>query len=114
MQSMKAARVPIGWRVYTFHGENLIGVADGFNHIGELAIRREDGSFKYAGPRSSVKVAEPAAGQPQPLENANGKTDADFVLDELRQGPRTTGELLRASFEKRGCGLTVHSRVADL
>lgn len=42
-------------------------------------------------------------------------TDADFLLALLSDGkPRTTNEILAASFAERGVGLTVHSRAADL
>lgn len=41
-------------------------------------------------------------------------TDADFVIQQLRHGPRSTNDLLRASFDQRSVGLTVHSRIADL
>jgi hypothetical protein len=40
--------------------------------------------------------------------------DAEFVLAQLQQGPRTTMELIDASREERGFGLTPHSRVAEL
>lgn len=41
-------------------------------------------------------------------------TDVEFCLKLLRRGPHTTNEILRASFAERGCGLTVHSRIANL
>ena len=41
-------------------------------------------------------------------------TDADFVLEELREGPCTTMELIHRSQAVRGFGLTPHSRVAEL
>ncbi len=41
-------------------------------------------------------------------------TDCDFVLAMLEQGPATTMMLIRQSINARGCGLTPHSRVADL
>ena len=40
--------------------------------------------------------------------------DADFLLSVLERGPATTNEILQASFAERGCGLTVHSRAAEL
>jgi hypothetical protein len=43
------------------------------------------------------------------------ETDADFLLRCLSDGqPHTLNELLARSFAERGCGLTVHSRAADL
>lgn len=42
-------------------------------------------------------------------------TDCEFLLAILQDGrPHTQHELLRLSFESRGCGLTIHSRIADL
>lgn len=41
-------------------------------------------------------------------------TDAEFLLAELEAGPRTTMQLITESIRTRGCGLTPHSRVADL
>lgn len=42
-------------------------------------------------------------------------TDCDFLLDVLSDGmPHSLNDVLRRSFTERGCGLTVHSRVADL
>ena len=43
------------------------------------------------------------------------RTDCDFLLDVLSDNlPHSLNEILRRSFTERGCGLTVHSRVADL
>ena len=43
------------------------------------------------------------------------KTDAPFLLGVLADGrPHTLNEILQASFAERGCGITVHSRAADL
>jgi hypothetical protein len=42
-------------------------------------------------------------------------TDAAFILSVLEDGEKhTQADLLRRSFTERGCGLTVHSRIADL
>lgn len=41
-------------------------------------------------------------------------TDAAFMLRQLRAGPRTTMEIIQASYAERRCGLTPHSRAADL
>ena len=41
-------------------------------------------------------------------------TDAAFMLRALRRGPATTMELIQASYAERRCGLTPHSRAADL
>lgn len=42
-------------------------------------------------------------------------TDAEFILSVLEDGEEhSQADLLRRSFQERGCGLTVHSRVADL
>jgi hypothetical protein len=42
-------------------------------------------------------------------------TDCAFLLEQLADGrEHTLTDLLRASIEKRGHGLTVHSRVSDL
>ena len=42
-------------------------------------------------------------------------TDVDFLLSVLSDGePHTNDELLRRSIAERGCGLMIHSRVADL
>jgi hypothetical protein len=42
-------------------------------------------------------------------------TDCEFLLDVLKDHQwHSTSELLRYSIEERGCGLTVHSRVAQL
>lgn len=42
-------------------------------------------------------------------------TDCEFLLAVLQDGrPHTQAELLKLSLESRGCGLTIHSRVADL
>jgi hypothetical protein len=42
-------------------------------------------------------------------------TDADFLLSVLADGrAHTLNEILQRSFKERGCGLTVHSRAADL
>ena len=41
-------------------------------------------------------------------------TDAAFMLRCLRRGPATTMELIQASYAERRCGLTPHSRAADL
>ena len=42
-------------------------------------------------------------------------TDCDFLYDVLSDNrPHSLNEILRRSFAERGCGLTVHSRVADL
>jgi hypothetical protein len=42
-------------------------------------------------------------------------TDAQFILSVLEDGQKhSQADLLRRSFEERGCGLTVHSRIADL
>jgi hypothetical protein len=43
------------------------------------------------------------------------KTDADFLLDVLRDGEwHSLNEILARSFRERGCALTVHSRASDL
>jgi len=43
------------------------------------------------------------------------ETDAAFLLRVLSDGrPHSLNEILQASFAERGCGLTVHSRAADL
>lgn len=43
------------------------------------------------------------------------ETDAAFLLRCLSDGkPHTLNELIGRSFVERGCGLTVHSRAADL
>ena len=43
------------------------------------------------------------------------ETDADFLLRVLRDGkPHNLNEILQRSFRERGCGLTVHSRAAEL
>lgn len=42
-------------------------------------------------------------------------TDKAWLLNLLSDGvPRTLNEILRRSFDDRGCGLTVHSRISDL
>lgn len=42
-------------------------------------------------------------------------TDADFLHHILSDGqPHSLNEILQRSFNERGCGLTVHSRAADL
>ena len=42
-------------------------------------------------------------------------TDAQFLLSILEDGlPHSHADLLHRSFTERGCGLTVHSRIADL
>jgi hypothetical protein len=41
-------------------------------------------------------------------------TDAEYVLAQLRSGPRDAMQVISASIRDRGVGLTVHSRVADL
>ena len=42
-------------------------------------------------------------------------TDCDFLLDVLADGrEHSLNDILRTSFAERGCGLTVHSRAADL
>lgn len=42
-------------------------------------------------------------------------TDREFLLAVLADGrPRSQAEILRRSFDERGCGLTIHSRAADL
>lgn len=46
---------------------------------------------------------------------AVAQTDCEFLLEILADGEQhTLNEILGASFERRGCGLTVHSRAADL
>lgn len=40
--------------------------------------------------------------------------DTEYLEYILRAGPATTNEILGRSFRDRGCGLTVHSRAADL
>jgi len=43
------------------------------------------------------------------------ETDTAFLLRVLSDGrPHTLNEILGLSFRDRGCGLTVHSRAADL
>ena len=43
------------------------------------------------------------------------ETDAAFLLRVLSDGkPHILEEILQASFAERGCGLTVHSRAAEL
>ena len=43
------------------------------------------------------------------------ETDLHFLLRVLGDGrPHTLNELLQRSFAERGCGITVHSRAADL
>lgn len=42
-------------------------------------------------------------------------TDAEFILDVLGDGEEhSLAEILTRSMDDRGCGLTVHSRVAEL
>ncbi len=41
-------------------------------------------------------------------------TDVAFLQMVLTEGAATTNELIQRSFRERGCGLTVHSRAADL
>lgn len=58
----------------------------------------------------SAPVSEPSA---EPDDDLSG--DCAFLLRILRDGQEhTLNDILRASFAERGCGLTVHSRVADL
>jgi len=43
------------------------------------------------------------------------ETDCAFLLRMLSDGvPRTLNDIIGRSFKERGCGLTVHSRAADL
>ena len=43
------------------------------------------------------------------------ETDLSFLLRVLADGrPHTLNELLQRSFLERGCGITVHSRAAEL
>lgn len=41
-------------------------------------------------------------------------SDTAFLHQVLSAGAATTTEIIRRSFKERGCGLTVHSRAADL
>jgi hypothetical protein len=41
-------------------------------------------------------------------------TDAAFMLAVLQDGPATTMEIISRSIAERGCGLTPHSRAAEL
>jgi hypothetical protein len=41
-------------------------------------------------------------------------TDAGFMLRVLERGPATTMDVIQASITERGCGITPHSRAADL
>jgi hypothetical protein len=41
-------------------------------------------------------------------------SDTDFLKMVLTEGAATTNEIIQRSFQERGCGLTVHSRAADL
>lgn len=41
-------------------------------------------------------------------------TDSEYVLDQLRAGPRDAMQIISASIRDRGVGATIHSRVADL
>lgn len=41
-------------------------------------------------------------------------TDAMFMLRVLKRGPASTMDIIQASFAERRCGLTPHSRAADL
>lgn len=41
-------------------------------------------------------------------------TDAAFMLRVLQRGPTSTMDVIQASFAERRCGLTPHSRAADL
>ena len=42
-------------------------------------------------------------------------TDSTFLLSVLNDGePHSLTEILRASINERGCGMTVHSRAAEL
>ena len=56
------------------------------------------------------------AGDGQGRAGSGGpETDADFLLRVLRDGkPHNLNEILRRSFAERGCGLTTHSRAAEL
>ncbi len=45
---------------------------------------------------------------------AQDLSDTAFVYWVLSQGPATNLDILRRSFQARGFGLTVHSRVADV
>jgi hypothetical protein len=50
-----------------------------------------------------------------PADAPDEATDCGWLLRLLWDGePRTLNEILRASFDQRGCGLTVHSRASDL
>jgi len=43
------------------------------------------------------------------------KTDCEYLLELLDdEKPHSLNEILRRSFFDRGCGMTVHSRAADL
>lgn len=41
-------------------------------------------------------------------------TDAQFMLRVLKRGPASTMDIIQASYAERRCGLTPHSRAADL
>ena len=53
--------------------------------------------------------------RPEPVRFYDSASDCGFLLLFLGDHKEhTLTEILRASFAERGCGLTVHSRVADL
>lgn len=55
------------------------------------------------------------AGDGQGRASSGKETDTEFLLRVLRDGlPHSLNEILQRSFRERGCGLTVHSRAADL
>jgi hypothetical protein len=42
------------------------------------------------------------------------QTDVDYLRMVLEDGPATTMEIITRSIRERGCGITPHSRAADL
>ena len=42
------------------------------------------------------------------------QSDVEFLEACLREGPMTNQQILGRAYLARGCGMTVHSRVADL
>jgi hypothetical protein len=74
---------------------------------------QHDGPGKAVTFTLGIAPAEPSRCGPSRREGA--ETDCDFLYRVLSDGkPHNLNEILRRSFAERGCGLTVHSRAAEL
>lgn len=97
-------------------GSTLVEIARGV-HAKDATVREVLGGplFTFSLSGKSYRYWLRGSRETSRDEVRRAETDCDFLLRVLSDGEaHSLNEILRRSFSDRGCGLTVHSRAADL